>query len=482
MDLLQVKNGKVVDGNDSPVFLRGVNIGGWLNFEHFLSGHPGSEANLRRLMQQKLGEMKATYFFERFLDHFFNEADVKFLAECGVSAIRLPLNYRHFESDMAPFEYLESGFARLDQTLNWCEKHSIYVIVDLHSVPGWQNGDWHCDNSSRHALFWFHKHFQDRFVGLWEELARRYKNRAVVAGYNLVNEPLTNAPYGRFTPDDAYQPDWEIMNRLYRRTVEAIRKIDPNHIIILEGDYYSTRFEGLEAPFAANLMYSNHNYIEVATTPIEAYPVLLRDTYWDRPLIEQQFVETEGFRFARAHNVPLFVGEFGLNMEYPSENVIHKINVFRDHVGVFNRYECHWTFWSYKDLGQMGWLQTAPDSLYNRINKPVLEAKVALGVDFGWLAGFVPEIQQPMNAINEQIVARIPGLDAKTNFRYLSQAAMASYTADQLQNLYVEQFVDKSEAEIDAILASFSLQNCIERKELSQAIRSNITALVTSEK
>jgi endoglucanase len=473
MDQLQIKGGKVVDGPGNPVFLRGVNIGGWLNFEHFLSGFPGSEANLRRLMQQKLGEKKAAFFLERFLDHFFNENDVKFLAKSGVNAIRLPLNYRHFESDMAPFEYMESGFKRVDQALEWCEKHSIYVILDLHSVPGWQNGDWHCDNSSRHALFWSHKHFQDRFVGLWEELARRYRDRAVVAGYNLVNEPLTNAPYGRFLPDAEYQPDWEIMNQVYRRTTEAIRKIDPKHIIIVEGDYYSMLFKGLEAPFDPNLMYSNHNYIEVAVSPIEAYPLTFNGTYWDERKIEEQFIETEGFQFAQTHNVPLYVGEFGLNMEYPSDNVVHKVNIFRDHVGVFNRLDCHWTFWSYKDLGVMGWLQTAPDSLYNQTIKPLLQAKTDLGVDFGWLAGFIPEIQEPMTAISEQIVSRIPGLDPATNFRYLSQAAMAGYAADQLQNLYVAQFVDKSEAEIDAILASFDLSRCIERKELGEVIRAS---------
>jgi hypothetical protein len=50
---------------------------------------------------------------------------------------------------------------------------------------------------------------------------------------------------------------------------------------------------------------------------------------------------------------------------------------------------------------------------------------------------------------------------------------MAGYAADQLQNLYVAQFVDKSEAEIDAILASFDLSRCIERKELGEVIRAS---------
>jgi len=33
------------------------------------------------------------------------------------------LNYHHFESDLAPFQYLEKGFARLKQAVEWCDRH-----------------------------------------------------------------------------------------------------------------------------------------------------------------------------------------------------------------------------------------------------------------------------------------------------------------------------------------------------------------------
>jgi endoglucanase len=472
MDFLQVYDGKIVDARQQPVFLRGVNIGGWMNMEHFLTGHSGSESNLRRVMRQELGAERAEFFFDRLMFHFFNQEDVRFLKRNGVTAIRLPVNYRCFESDLAPFEYAESGFQRLDSALEWCESQGIYVILDLHSVQGWQNGDWHCDNSSRHALFWSQRQAQDRFVALWQEIARRYRHRAVIAAFNLVNEPLSNAPYGRFVSEDDYQPDWEAINRIYRRTVQAIREIDSEHIIALEGDHYSTLFSELDEPFDANLLYSNHNYIEPAVTPIDAYPVELGGVYWDFQEVRRQFEETEGYGFAKSYSVPLLVGEFGVSMNYPDANAIHKVNVFRDQIRVYDDLGCHWTFWSYKALGTMGWVQTRPDSPYKRTIEPVLRAKERLGVDFGWLAGFSPAVQVHVNALNEEIVACIPGVDSRTNLRYLSQAAMSTYTADQLQTLYARQFSTMSEEEIDAVLTSFSLSNCLERKEMSQAIRS----------
>jgi hypothetical protein len=48
---------------------------------------------------------------------------------------------------------------------------------------------------------------------------------------------------------------------------------------------------------------------------------------------------------------------------------------------------------------------------------------------------------------------------------------MSTYTADVLQRLYAEQFRGRSEEEIDDILSSFALRNCVERVEMSEAVR-----------
>jgi len=34
MDMLQVRDGKIVDAQGNPVRLRGVCVGGWMNMEH----------------------------------------------------------------------------------------------------------------------------------------------------------------------------------------------------------------------------------------------------------------------------------------------------------------------------------------------------------------------------------------------------------------------------------------------------------------
>jgi acid phosphatase family membrane protein YuiD len=38
----------------------------------------------------------------QFLEYFFTDADAAFFASLGLNCIRLPVNYRHLEDDMAP--------------------------------------------------------------------------------------------------------------------------------------------------------------------------------------------------------------------------------------------------------------------------------------------------------------------------------------------------------------------------------------------
>ncbi|HEY5466579.1 MAG TPA: cellulase family glycosylhydrolase, partial [Clostridia bacterium] len=162
MDFLQVTGSRIVDTDGNAVYLRGTCIGGWMNMEDFIDAYPGTESNIRKRVREVLGATRAEYFFDRLLDNFFSEDDIRFIKAAGATCVRLPLNYRHFESDDQPFVYKEAGFALLESAVRLCEKHGLYVILDMHAVQGWQNSHWHCDNERGASLFWTHRMFQDR--------------------------------------------------------------------------------------------------------------------------------------------------------------------------------------------------------------------------------------------------------------------------------------------------------------------------------
>ncbi len=459
MERLEVKDGKIVDARGKQVVLRGTCVGGWMNMENFINGYPGDESGTRAAMAQALGPAKAEFFFDRLLDYFLDEEDIRYMKALGATVVRLPLNYRHFERDDAPFQYLEKGFARLDRAIQWCGKHGLYAILDLHAVQGWQNTDWHSDNSNRQTLFWTHKHFQDRFVALWEAFARRYQGNPAVAGYNVMNEPVTNTPFGRYSSQ--YTPNWDIMNKVYRRVVSAIRAIDPDHIIFLEGDYYSSRFEGLEPPFAENLVYSSHNYTPAGFGP-GPYPGEFRGLYWDMKSQEERFYNHEGPQFARQHNVPLWVGEFGSVYNGPQEENEDRLEALDDQITVFGRQGAHWTTWTYKDVGVMGWVTLPPESEYMQVIAPALKAKYELYSDF-WMRWLPPtpavKAVERLAEIIEETIGD-PQIDKPANRIYLMQAALSGYVGNFLQPYYARCFQGMSENDLDRVLQSFALKNC----------------------
>ncbi len=474
MDMLRVRGTEIVNAEGKSIRLRGFGVGGWMNSENFINGYPGFESGLRAALADELGPLKAEFFWERLLDYFFAEEDIRLMKELGCTVVRLPLNYRHFENDAAPGVWLEKGFNRLNQVLAWCRKHNLYAILDLHAVPGWQDPDWHSDNYGRLTLLWSHKQFQDRFIALWEEFARRYRTETVVAGYNIMNEPVTGAPWGFF--GFPYKPNWEALNLLYRRTVDAIRKIDAEHIIFLEGDKFSVLFSGMDAPFAKNLVYSGHNYIQPCLG-IGRYPGEFNGSYWDKKTIAANFAEQEGTRFCRQHGVPLWVGEFGAAFDGNPEEVPDRLRALADQISVLEEAQVHWTIWTWKDMGMMGLATVDPDSDYARTVAPILTAKRELGTDC-WVAN-QPQtsVQQKTADLADTILSRLPetGVDRHQFCFFVKQSILSNFTGAFLHSLYARCFRGMNETQIDRVLQSFSLARCRINTNLKQLLGSYLS-------
>ena len=108
-----------------------------------------------------------------------------------------------------------------------------------------QNQHWHSDNPTHVAAFWRHPHFQDRVVNLWRALAERFQANTWVAGYNLLNEPA--------------DPSGAVVGPFHDRLVEAVREVDPDHIVFIDGNTYSTDFSAFGEPYE-NAIYACHDY------------------------------------------------------------------------------------------------------------------------------------------------------------------------------------------------------------------------------
>lgn len=101
------------------------------SMENFITGYPGHETQHREAMLEVLGQEKYDFFFDKWLEYFFTEADAKYFSSLGLNCIRIPFNYRHFEDNMNPRVLIESGFRHLDRVID---------LVSLYSIPSMQAG------------------------------------------------------------------------------------------------------------------------------------------------------------------------------------------------------------------------------------------------------------------------------------------------------------------------------------------------------
>ena len=475
MDMLQIKKGKIISRSGAPVSLKGACVGGWMNMENFINGYPGSESGIRSAVAEVLGVDTAEFFFDRMLDNMLSEDDIRFMAECGATVVRLPLNYRHFEDDQKPFVYKNEGFKRLERVLGWCEKYGVYAILDLHSVQGWQNTDWHCDNDSNHTYFWNDPHFIDRYLSLWEALADRYKDNPTVAGYDVMNEPLCNSWRGKFTSPERYRPDWAKINTVYRRVVKAIRAIDPHHIIFLEGDYFASRFLGFDEPFDDNLAYSSHNYNRAGFGP-GSYPGIEDNVLLNMDSQEKEFMNHEGTRFTEKYHVPLWVGEFGAVYNGPSGEIADRLRALDDQITAFENHGAHWTTWTYKDVGVMGWVQLDPESDYMQIVRRELEAKRLLDTD-QWMSWLPDTAAKDIIRSLSRYIAETVGddkIETEALYANLKQNALCGYAATLMQPSYAALFRGMSESRIDEVMQSFALKNCVVNRGLVDMLKKHM--------
>jgi endoglucanase len=453
-EFLHVEGTEILNGQGDVVILRGFNLGGWMNMENFMTGYPGHESGMRNAITDVLGEKKARFFFDRFLHYFIMKEDLQYIKDLGCNVVRIPFNYRHFESDDQPFEYKEEGFVLLDKLIHWASELELYVILDLHAVQGWQSRGWHCDNPSRTAMFWGQKGFEDRAVALWEALAQRYRQEVFVAGYNVMNEP------------EADEASW--LNHYYRGVTGAIRQIDPDHILFLEGNQTSQKFDELDPPFDDNTVYSSHLYVEPGVELVE-YPGPVNGEDFNRDHIEQ--IYNQRTAFMRKHGVPHFFGEFGCIYSDPDLEE-SRLRVMADMIAIAESYSDHWTIWSYKDIGKMGLVVLDPDSEWMQRTKPVREIKSALRCD-SWIERHRSRIDKPIlnianitRSVVEDRAKVLVGLEEKLHFSICD-----GLLSQVLQPIFAEQFLGMSESEIEDMMQSFAFMNCIRRTELGELIQ-----------
>jgi endoglucanase len=247
------------------------------------------------------------------------------------------------ERDLAEYDqWFTKELTDLDLVLDACLEYGIKVVIDMHSPPGgrYENSD----------LAIFHEPvYQDKFVALWEQMARRYLRHPAIWGYDLINEPVQNKPS---PPGVANWLGTQV------RAARAIRAIDPNRAIFIAPAKWGSAdgFRDLDPVDVPNVVYQTHMYfphtfthqgVSNTTTGI-AFPGEIDGQWHDKAALRKHLEPVREFQLA--YNVHIYAGEFSAIRWAPGDSAHQYLKAA---IELFEEYGWDWSYHAFREWD--GW-------------------------------------------------------------------------------------------------------------------------------
>jgi endoglucanase len=315
----------IVDGNGNNVLLRGLGLGGWMVQEGYMlktSAFAGPQHVIRQKITDLIGPENTTAFYDAYKANGVTKRDIDSLAAWGFNSVRLPMHYNLYtpaieQEKNGEITWLEEGFAMTDKLLEWCEANNMYLILDLHAAPGGQGKDANIsDYDETKPSLWESEANQKKTIAFWNKIAERYKDEPWIGAYDIINEPNWN--FSGTNRNGCDETSNAPLRKLMLEITEAIREVDKNHIVVIEGNCWGNNYSGIFPLWDDNMVLSFHKY-------------------WNYNTQEsiQKYLD-----FRENLKVPIWLGESGEN-----SNVW-----FKDVLTLVENNNIGWAFWPMKKV------------------------------------------------------------------------------------------------------------------------------------
>ena len=355
--------------------IHGVNLGNWLVLERWMEpkGEPGpfkgtkadDEFGLRR-------DLEPDELATRLQEHrqsYVTEQTFAWLAEQGCNLVRLPVPYYVFGNPTH-----ESCIEYVDSAMSWAEACGIPVLIDLHTVPGGQNG---FDNGGTSGLCTWHlESLQIRqTMAVLERLADRYATHPALFGIEAMNEPASPrifkgsmARYGAAHPERVGRSapiPHAVLAQFYRLVYERLRPIlGPEVALVFHDQFQLNAWNSfMPANRYPNVWLDTHQYVGTLAASLKI------KTLFGHVMAARAM----GLRIAMAQrHHPVLVGEWSLgnNIEGLSNRTTEEqrkayVAYARAQMGAFDlgMGSCFWSLrngrrdrWSIEAAVEKGWI------------------------------------------------------------------------------------------------------------------------------
>ncbi|KAG9406873.1 exo-1,3-beta-glucanase [Aphanomyces cochlioides] len=341
----QIRAGKVPS--------RGVNLGGWLVAENWINPTDdlwnwddpnGVQGTGEYFMMKFLGRDKGQALFDAHWSSFITEDDLKLIAAAKFNMVRVPVGYwiqgcndtyiQQFPDLQAHCGvFPKGGWVYLDNLVRrWAPKYNVAVMVDVHGVPGSQNGAEHSGEGGNSTWSDFPEYVQvtRNFVNY---VVDQFKDEPAFLGVDLLNEP------SNFVFDGVGGVDFNVMSKYYLDTIQDVRA-KSDCILVTEP------FLGNQAPgngfnmedFALNYInvwHEWHPYLSFSDLNASQFLAAIDD-------YKQSNLEWTGN--------PLFLGEWSLATQVDPVNIAKFVQAYIAMIGIAKRGWAAWT-WRADSLG-----------------------------------------------------------------------------------------------------------------------------------
>ncbi|WP_423146122.1 cellulase family glycosylhydrolase [Rubrolithibacter danxiaensis] len=229
----------------------------------------------------------------------------KWMSDWGFDFVRIPIAYPYYlnfdrSRNIKPEEVYhidDRAVDKIDQLVSIAHKYNMHVSLNLHRAPGY------CINAGFHEPYnlWKDQAALDAFCFHWNMWAKKYKNvSSKKISFDLLNEPSM-----REDMNDQHSRASTVPGELYRKVAkaasEAIRKENPNRLIIADGNNVGSSVipEIIDLNIAQSCRGYNPGLIshykapwankDVEHMPEPKWPGQVGDKYLSRQMLEEYY-------------------------------------------------------------------------------------------------------------------------------------------------------------------------------------------------
>jgi endoglucanase len=248
------------------------------------------------------------------------------IAKAGFQAVRIPIRWSAHAAKESPYTIDAKFFERIDWAIEQALSRKLAVVINVHHYAEMDR------DPEPHLL---------RFVGLWKQIAERYRDKSDRLFFEVLNEP-----HEKLTD--------ELWNDVFPKVLKVIRERNPDRALIVGPGHWNSihSLEKLSLPEDDRRLIVTFHYYEPYHFTHQGAPWDPQSAKWkgetwtgtEKQLEELHKAFEKAAAWGKKHDRPMYLGEFG---SYHVADMNSRAAWTRAVVRAAERHGMAWCYWEF---------------------------------------------------------------------------------------------------------------------------------------